>query len=252
MLERLAGPARGQSAAAAPRRWRTLRVGPDPWSEDEVGDQRWLRTPGAAFAREALQQTLLFPLARGIARPRVVGAEDLAHVPQPAVIAPNHSSDIDTPLILAALPRAWRARTVVGAAADRFYRRRSSAVLTGLWINTFPFDRGGDLRGLADAAELLRTGYNVLLYPQGTRSAGQLEGFRTGVARLCIATGTPLLPVHVAGTALIMPKGRGVLQRGRATVTFGAPIHPLVEEHPSELIDRARDAVGALGRARVG
>jgi len=197
-------------------------------------------------AREVLQQTLLFPTARLIARPRVFGADELMHVPQPAVIAPNHASDIDTPLILAALPHAWRARTVVGAAADRFYRRRSYAVASALWINTFPFDRGGDLRGLADAAELLREGRNVLLYPQATRSAGQVEGFRSGVARLCLATGAPLVPVHVAGTALIMPKGRGLTQRGRATVTFGRPIFPRPGEESDELMSRTRAAIAAL------
>jgi 1-acyl-sn-glycerol-3-phosphate acyltransferase len=248
-LERLAGPAPG-SAPPAPRRWRTIRTGPDPWRDaGETPDQQWARRPAAGVVRTALQQGLLFPLARRVARPRVVGADDLLHAPQPAVLAPNHASDIDTPLILAALPHAWRARTVVGAAADRFYRTRTTAVMASLWINTFPFDRGGDLRGLARAAELLHAGYNVLLYPQATRSAGQLEGFRAGVARLCLATSVPLIPVHVAGTALIMPKDRGLTQRGRATVAFGDPIFALDDEHPQDLMHRVRTAIAALAKA---
>ena len=140
----------------------------------------------------------------------------------------------------------------MGAAADRFYRRQTSALLTSLWINTFPFDRGNDLRGLADAAELLRAGYNVLLYPQATRSAGQTDGFRTGVARLCLATSTPLVPVHVDGTALIMPRGRRTIHRARATVAVGRPIFPGRDEHPAELMDRTRSAIAALGRRRAG
>jgi 1-acyl-sn-glycerol-3-phosphate acyltransferase len=250
-FERLAGAAPSARAPRSPTRWRTVRAGGSAWPDGgETGDQEWLRRPAANAVREGLQQALLFPVARIIARPRVVGAADLMHVPQPAVIAPNHASDIDTPLILAALPRAWRARTVVGAASDRFYRRRTYALASGLWINTFPFDRGGDLRGLADAAELLREGQNVLLYPQATRAAGQVEGFRAGVARLCLATGAPLVPVHVAGTALIMPKGRGLTQRGRATVTFGRPIFPEPGEESEELIARARLAVAALANRR--
>lgn len=262
-LERLAGGCGGPSSpreTAADRRlgggragsrWKTQRAGADPWSDPALGtadDQEWLRGRGPSAVREGLQQALLFPTARFVARPRVVGAADLLHAPQPAVIAPNHSSDIDTALILAALPRAWRSRTLVGAASDRFYRTRLFAVTTSLWINTFPFDRGGDLRGLAAAAELLREGHNVLLYPQGTRSGASFEGFRVGTARLCLATGTPTLPVHVSGTALIMPKDRGLIQRGRATVTFGRPIYPEAGEEPVDLMERTRVAIEALGK----
>ena len=244
-LERLAGTAGGAPSSA--RRWRTVRSGPDPWARSgEVGDQAWLRGRRPALVREALQQTLLFPTARAIARPRVEGAAELMHAPQPAVLAPNHASDIDTPLILAALPYAWRSRTLVGAASDRFYRRRTYAVMSALWINTFPFDRSGGQRGLAGAAELLRAGHNVLLYPQATRSAGQVDGLRTGVARLSIATGVPLVPVYVGGTALIMPKNRGLTQRGRATVRFGRPLHPAPGELPLELMERTRAAIAAL------
>jgi 1-acyl-sn-glycerol-3-phosphate acyltransferase len=249
-LERLAGPSKRPSGSGAPLRWRTRRAGSDPWSRSAPApDQTWLRQPAGRAARNALQQSLLFPLARTIARPRVIGAEDLLSAPQPALLAPNHASDIDTPLILAALPHIWRSRTVVGAAADRFYRNHGYAILTALWINTFPFDRGGDLRGLASAAELLRGGHNVLLYPQATRSAGQIEGFRTGVARLALATDTPLIPIHVGGSAMIMPKGRGLIQRGRTTVAFGRPIFPREDEDPRELIDRVQTAIGALSKS---
>ncbi len=246
-LERLAGPAPRASGGSAPRRWRTHRAGFDPWARTAPApDQTWLREPAGSAARNVLQQAFLFPLARTVARPRVIGADDLINAPQPALLAPNHASDIDTPLILAALPHIWRSRTLVGAAADRFYRTHGHAVLTSLWINTFPFDRGGDLRGLASASELLRQGYNVLLYPQATRSSGQIEGFRTGVARLALATSTPLVPIHVGGSALIMPKGRGLIQRGRTTVAFGRPIYPREEEDPRELIERVQGAIEGL------
>ena len=50
--------------------------------------------------REVAQQALLFPATRLVAQPTVIGAEDLIHAPQPAILAPNHESDIDTPLVL--------------------------------------------------------------------------------------------------------------------------------------------------------
>jgi 1-acyl-sn-glycerol-3-phosphate acyltransferase len=251
-LERMAGGARRSGGSRVSLRWPTL-AGSDPWERSAPApDQEWLRRPGGMAARGVLQQSLLFPLARTLARPQVLGADELMNAPQPALLAPNHASDIDTPLILAALPHVWRSRTVVGAASDRFYRSHGIAILTSLWINTFPFDRGGDLRGLASAAELLRSGHNVLLYPQATRSSGQIEGFRTGVARLALATSTPLVPIHVGGSAMIMPKSRGLIQRGRTTVAFGRPIHPLEGEDPRELMDRVQSAIGALSRKRPG
>jgi 1-acyl-sn-glycerol-3-phosphate acyltransferase len=250
-LERLAGRS-GRRPVRPSRRWRTVRSGPDPWRESpsEAPDQRWLRGRGPSVARGALQQGLLFPVTRLFTAPAVEGADDLVHAPQPAVIAPNHGSDVDTPLVLLSLPGAWRARTVVGAASDRFYRNRFYAVMTGLWINTFPFDRSGDGRGIAAAAELLREGHNVLLYPQGTRSAGTLEGFRSGVARLCVATGAPLVPVHVSGTALIMPKDRGLSRRGKASVRFGSPLLPGDDESVDEFLDRSHEAMAELATRR--
>ena len=138
--------------------------------------------------------------------PTIVGAQDLIHAPQPAILAPNHESDIDTPLVLLSLPHAWRTRTVVGAASDRFYRKRGFAIASGFWINTFPFDRGGgQRRGLAAAAAHLRDGRNVLLFPQGTRGAGP-EGYRAGVAELALTAGAPIIPIHIEGSALVMPK----------------------------------------------
>jgi len=252
-LERLAGGGPSHAAPGPPARWRAVRTGPDPWAGATAApDQSWLRTGACATARELLQRTLLFPLTRAVARPEVVGADALLHCPQPALLAANHASDIDTPLILAALPWGWRSRTVVAAAADRFYRNHFYAVATGLWINTFPFDRGGSLRGLASAAEFLRSGHNVLLYPQATRSSGQISGFRAGVARLAAATGTPIVPIHVGGSAMIMPKGRGLIQRGRATISFGAPVFPDDQADASELLDRVQAAIADLSRKRGG
>ncbi len=162
------------------------------------------------------------------------------------MLAANHASDLDTPLILDALPHAWRTRTRVAAAEDRFYRRRRYAVTSALWINTFAFDRSNPAGGLARAAQLLDEGCNVLLYPQATRSAGQLAGFRAGVARLCLACDAPAIPIHVGGTALLWPKQRGLSQRGRTTMRFGAPLYAEPHERPAAFGRRLAEAVAEL------
>lgn len=244
-LEKLAGANRGArgSRESTPRRWKTVTAGTDPWSGQGVEDQAWLREPRPAMLREIAQQTLLFPATRVVAQPTVIGAADLIHAPQPAILAPNHESDIDTPLVLLALPYAWRSNTVVGAATDRFYRKRGYAIASSFWINTFPFDRGGgQRRGLAAAAAHLREGRNVLLFPQGTRGAGP-EGYRAGVAELALVSGAPIIPIHITGSALVMPKGRGLNRRAKTSVTFARPLHPRPNESPDELTERLQLAI---------
>jgi 1-acyl-sn-glycerol-3-phosphate acyltransferase len=241
-LERLAG-ANPTRRAKHPRRWSTISVGADPWRDRTLEDEAWLREPGPSRVREIAQQVLLFPATRFVAMPTVIGAQDLIHAPQPAILAPNHESDIDTPLVLLALPHAWRSRTVVGAASDRFYRKRGYALASSFWINTFPFDRGGgQRRGLASAAAHLRDGRNVLLYPQGTRGAGP-EAYRAGVAELALTADAPIIPIHITGSALIMPKNRGLNRRARTTIRFARPIHPRPGETPHELTRRMVEAL---------
>ena len=116
-LEKLAGPnatkrrehRRSAGARSPPARTRGPTARPRT--------SRGCATAARRCVREVAQQALLFPATRAFAQPTVIGAEDLIHAPQPAILAPNHESDIDTPLVLASLPYAWRSRTVVGAAS---------------------------------------------------------------------------------------------------------------------------------------
>jgi 1-acyl-sn-glycerol-3-phosphate acyltransferase len=143
-------------------------------------------------------------------------------------------------VILSALPRKLRKRTVVAAAADYFYRNRVVASLVSLIFNTTPIDRngGGMSKNGSHLDTLLDQGWNLLLYPEGTRSRSGVPGrIRRGAAVLAAAHGLKIVPIRVTGTREAMPPGRiwpkrlrlrgkTVSKRHRITVSFGEPIQP--------------------------
>jgi 1-acyl-sn-glycerol-3-phosphate acyltransferase len=146
---------------------------------------------------------------------------------------------MDTPVILAALPRRLRKHTVVAAATDYFYRNRVVAALVSLFFNTVPMDRhgGGLERQAAGHVErLLDRGWNLLLYPEGTRSrSGGTGRLRRGAAVLAARHHVLIVPIRVTGTRSAMPPGsfwpsriqrRNGSKRHAVTVSFGDPITP--------------------------
>jgi 1-acyl-sn-glycerol-3-phosphate acyltransferase len=201
-------------------------------------DLPWARTWLAGLARENFMRFVLNPTLEYYTRRRAMGREKITGVKGPVILVANHASHIDTPIILSALPRKLRQRTVVAAAADYFYRNRLLASLVSLIFNTTPIDRhgGGLSKNGSHLDRLLDQGWNLLLYPEGTRSRNGVPGrVRRGAAVLAAAHGLQIVPIRVTGTRAAMPPGRlwpkrlrakPVPQRHRVTVSFGEPITP--------------------------
>ncbi|HEX2314958.1 MAG TPA: lysophospholipid acyltransferase family protein [Thermomonospora sp.] len=209
----------------------------------------WARTPAASAARVIVRDLGLRTLTWTSTRPRVHGADLLAGIDGPVVFAANHASHLDTPLILGSLPPRLRRDVAVGAAADYFFDARWRAAATALAFNAFPIDRNGTGRPLDLAARLLRDGWHVLLYPEGTRSRdGWMRRFRLGAAVLCTDLGVPAVPVVVRGTYQAMPRGGHWPRPGRPAVTvrYGRPVAPREGESVREFGARLEDAVGRL------
>jgi 1-acyl-sn-glycerol-3-phosphate acyltransferase len=198
---------------------------------------------------------MLKPCVWACTRPRVEGREDLGSLSSPAVFVANHASHLDTPLILGASPRPLASRLAVGAAADHFFTSAVAGMSTALLFNAFPVQRSGARRGgRSIAMSLLDEGWNVLLYPEGTRSVdGSLGGFKSGAARLCLEAGVPAVPVGLYGTHAVIPSGRRlpVRNRARVCVRFGQPIAPEADETSHGLRDRMRRRVSEHGARRV-
>ena len=220
------------AARSAPQRGRDLRAAAGQL------DIPWARSWAAGVARENFLRFVLGPIMDFYARRRSTGREKLAGLKGPVILVANHGSHIDTPVILSALPRRLRKRTAVAAAADYFYRNKAVAALVSLLFNTVPIERrgGGMTKGGGHLDKLLDQGWNLLLYPEGTRKHGEGTGrVRRGAAVLAAAHNLSIVPIRVTGTRDAMPPGRiwpkrlrGKLwsKRHRIEVSFGEPIRP--------------------------
>ena len=130
----------------------------------------------------------------------------------PVIIAANHASHVDTPLLLTTLPVEMRHRTVVAAASDYFFDRTWKAVLWSFALAAIPIERTRVNRRSADtAAELLEDGWNLVIFPEGGRSPdGWTQPFRGGAAYLARRTGRPVVPVYLHGTRDVLPRAADV------------------------------------------
>ena len=166
------------------------------------------------------------PLLRVVFRPLVSGAEN---VPDegPAILASNHLSYADWLFMPLTLPR----RVTFVAKAEYF----NSPGLKGWFQRHFfsgagqvPIDRSGASAAegaLTAAKRVLDSGDLFGIYPEGTRSHdGKLYRGRTGVARLALETGVPVIPVAVVGTDVVAPPGKKFGTITRPVVHFGKPL----------------------------
>jgi 1-acyl-sn-glycerol-3-phosphate acyltransferase len=186
----------------------------------------WARRYPARLTRAMITEAVTKPLVRAIAAPEVTGLDRIAHLDEPVIFAANHTSHLDTPLLLSILPDRWRHRTVVGAASDYFFDKRWKAATFALTLNAVPIERTRVNRASGNRlGQLLGEGWSLLIYPEGGRSPdGWGQSHRAWTAWVAARTGRTLVPVYVEGTGQILPRHASRLKPGATKVTFGAPM----------------------------
>jgi len=232
--------------------WDTPR--PRSWPERGAvvpappADLGWARQEPVRTLRWLIQRGLLLPFTEAMAHPKVEGREWVTELERPVIFAANHSSHADTSLILHALSDRARDRTVVAAAADYWFKRPLLGNIVSLFLNTFPFSRtGGAQAQLNASSRLLKSGWNLVLFPEGSRSPdGRIQEFKPGVGHLANETGTPVVPMHIRGAYQIMPRGQKLPLPGSARVRIGRPMSPNPKEGSREFSARVEKAVRAL------
>ena len=175
----------------------------------------------------------------GLTRVRVEGAIDEIPRTGPVIIAANHSSNLDVPVLGSSLmPRIGRRFQWLGK------RELFDWPVVG-WIaregGVHAIERGAaDVEAFRLAARLLDDGHALFVFPEGTRSHdGKLGEGRDGVSVLALRTGAPIVPVGVAGSYERWPRGQKLPHPGgRVTVRVGSPFR-LADELPADLDRRA-------------
>lgn len=235
-------------------RWDTPR--PHTWPERGAvvppppSDLGWARQEPVRSIRYLIQHGLLLPFTEVMSHPKVEGREWVRELERPVIFAANHSSHADTSLILYGLTDRARDRTVVAAAADYWFKRPLLGNIVSLFLNTFPFSRTGGAQGqLHSSSQLLKSGWNLVLFPEGSRSPdGRIHEFKPGVGHLANETGTPVVPVHIRGAQRIMPKGQKLPLPAPARVRIGKPMTPKTREGSREFTARVEKAVRDLAK----
>jgi 1-acyl-sn-glycerol-3-phosphate acyltransferase len=169
------------------------------------------------------------------------------------VLACNHQSFLDIPILLAHLPEYFAFISKVEV---------FGVPLLGSYMEVCGFiklkrgDRPGSREALSNAVAAIEQGRSVLVFPEGTRSAtGSLGAFKRGAALLALRTGRPVLPLSICGSRLLLPRETFIARPGSVTLRAAAPIVPSAGDVPAATGDDGPETVFALTervRQRVG
>jgi 1-acyl-sn-glycerol-3-phosphate acyltransferase len=208
----------------------------------------WARSRPARAAREVILRGGLKALVHRETSIQIEGLDIFDDLVGPVVIVANHTSHLDTALLLTTLPPAWQRKVTVGAAADYFFDAWWRAIGSALFFATFPIERHG--HGLSDTpAKLIESGWSIVMFPEGTRSPdGWTRRFKPGAAAIARTHNIPIVPVALSGSFAAMPRGRNWVMPGRppVVVRYGRPVRPREDESTLELNSRVSVAISAL------
>jgi 1-acyl-sn-glycerol-3-phosphate acyltransferase len=173
-----------------------------------------------------IKTVVLGPLLRLVFRPWVMGVENVP-VEGGALLASNHLSFSDSIFLPLLLDR----KVIFLAKADYFTGKGIKGRLTALffrWTDQLPVDRTGGRASeaaLSTGLKVLQRGDLLGIYPEGTRSPdGRLYRGKTGVGRMALEAGVPVVPVVMVGTDKAQPIGRKLPTITRVGVRVGAPL----------------------------
>jgi 1-acyl-sn-glycerol-3-phosphate acyltransferase len=152
----------------------------------------------------------------------------------------NHQSNYDIPILLGHLPVQfrWLAKIELFRIPLFGYAMRRAGYIC--------IDRSNQqsaFESLKKAAEIIRNGVSVMIFPEGTRTKdGNIGSFKKGGFVLAIESGVPILPIIIHGTYSVMPRSRLLIKPGKVTLEIGEPVvtSGYTKETKDELMEKIR------------
>ncbi len=240
-IEQRLGGARDEAAFAGARRVSDLLDIPAAPPETIENFPRWSRSFAARALRRVFLPTVIFPLAHYYARIDIHGREHLAGLKGPVILAANHQSYLDGPVITMALPKPLRYR-VAPAMSKEFFAayfhpaghplgkrllRGLQYYLAVLVFNAFalPQRESGVGAVMRYAGELTGSGLSILIFPEGKMTDhGEIAPFQPGVALLASRLSLPVVPIRIRGLEKVLHRKARWATPGPVQITFGPPL----------------------------
>jgi 1-acyl-sn-glycerol-3-phosphate acyltransferase len=192
------------------------------------------------------------PWAKAILKVCGVGVEmrgsEPIHGKVPRIYMANHCSYFDVFALLSALPVDFKFVVKQELMTIPIF---GHAMKRAGYIGIERKDPRKALKSMHEAAERIRGGASVLIFPEGTRSEdGKLQPFKPGGFHLALRSGCDIVPVTITGSHRVAPKGSRTIRKGTIGLTLGEPIRlkGQTRKNMTQVMDRVREAmVGHMG-----
>lgn len=152
--------------------------------------------------------------------------EGLENLPEgPVLFISNHEGNFDIPVLLSAIPKPFgfiSKKEVKKLPIIPVYMEEMNCVFLDRT------DRRSSFKSITDSAEKLKEGHSILIFPEGTRSKGEMVGeFKSGFMRIAKDAGVPIVPIAISGTSEVMEKNNNKIRPGNIKVRILKPVDPV-------------------------
>jgi 1-acyl-sn-glycerol-3-phosphate acyltransferase len=155
----------------------------------------------------------------------------------------NHVSNLDPPILVPSIP--GRCSVLVKKEVFRVPILGTAMKVADL-VPVDRSNRDAAIESVRAAAEVLRRGLNMVIYPEGTRSPdGRLLPFKKGPFHLAMEASVPVVPVTILGTADLWPKGTWAMHPGKATLIFHPPLETADFTDRDQLMVAVREKIAS-------